>query len=93
MHQNDAISKYMTNIIAKPAINTVVAEVADSVELSEGAQKFATLLKSVKETMDGSEKTEEAKVADIMAKMNSNSYSVPTGDVVKSILSGIDTYI
>ena len=38
-------------------------------------------------------KTEEAKVADIIARMNDNSYKVPTGDVVSGIMSGIPTHI
>lgn len=91
--QNDAISKYINNVNNKPVKSPVKADISDSVELSDGAQKFAALLKAAKDSMENSGKTEEAKVADIMAKMNDNSYKVPTGDVVSGIMSGIPTHI
>lgn len=91
--QNDAISKYINNVNSKPVKSPMKADISDSVELSEGAQKFAALLKSAKDSMDNTGKAEEAKVADIMAKMNDNSYKVPTGDVVSGIMSGIPTHI
>ena len=91
--QNDAISKYINNVNSKPVKSPVKADISDSVELSDGAKKFAALLKSAKDSMDNSGKAEDAKVADIMAKMNNNSYKVPTGDVVSGIMGGISTYI
>lgn len=91
--QNDAISKYMNTVNSKPVKGELKAEITDSVELSAGAQKFAALLKSAKDSMDNSGAAEEAKAADIMAKMNNNSYKVPTGDVVSGIMSGIPTHI
>lgn len=91
--QNDAISKYINNVNNKPVRSPVKADISDSVELSEGAQKFAALLKAAKDSLENSGKTEEAKVADIIARMNDNSYKVPTGDVVSGIMSGIPTHI
>lgn len=91
--QNNAISKYINNVNSKPVKNTVRAGISDSVELSEGAQKYASLLKAAKESMDNSSIAEEAKVADIMARMNDNSYKVPTRDVVSGIMGGIPTHI
>ncbi len=91
--QNDAISKYINNVNSKTVKSTAKAEVSDSVELSEGAKKFAALLKAAKDSMDSSGETEDAKAADIMAKMNDNSYNVSTGDVVSGIMSGIPTHI
>ncbi|NLT14816.1 MAG: flagellar biosynthesis anti-sigma factor FlgM [Clostridiales bacterium] len=91
--QNDAISKYINNVNNKPVRSPVKADISDSVELSEGAQKFAALLKAAKDSLETSGKTEEAKVADIIARMNDNSYKVPTGDVVSGIMSGIPTHI
>lgn len=91
--QNDAISKYIHNVNNKPEKNPVKTGVSDSVELSEGAQKFAALLKSAKDSMENSGKAEEVKVADILAKMNDNTYQVPTRDVVSGIMSGIPTHI
>jgi hypothetical protein len=89
--QNDAISKYINNVNTKPAKAPVTAEISDSVELSEGAQKYTELLKAAKESMDKSGTAEEAKAADIMAQMNNNTYKVPTGDVVSGIMSGFPT--
>jgi anti-sigma28 factor (negative regulator of flagellin synthesis) len=91
--QNDAISKYINNVNAKPVKAPVKAEISDSVELSEGAQKFTALLKAAKDSMEKSGAAEEAKAADIMAKMNEGSYKVPTNDVVSGIMSGFPTHI
>lgn len=91
--QNDAIAKYMTNVNNKPVRSPVKADISDSVELSEGAQKYAALLKAAKDSVENSGKTEEAKVADIMAKMNNNSYKISTDDVVSGIMSGMSTDI
>ena len=83
--QNDAISKYINNVNNKPVKSPIKADISDRFEPSEGAQKFAALLKSAKDSMENPGTAEEAKVADIMAKMNNNSYKVPTGDVVSGI--------
>ena len=91
--QNDAISKYINNVNNKPVQSPVKADISDSVELSEGAQKFAALLKAAKDSMENSGKAEETKVADIIAKMNDNSYNIPTDDVVSGIMNRIDTLI
>jgi anti-sigma28 factor (negative regulator of flagellin synthesis) len=91
--QNDAISKYINNVSNKPVASPVRADISDSVELSEGAQKFAALLKAAKESIENSGKAEEGKVADIIARMNDNSYKVPTDDIVSGIISGIPTHI
>lgn len=91
--QSDAISKYVNNISNKPVKSPLKAEISDSVELSSGAQKFSALLKSAKEAMEQSGAAEEAKAADIIARMNDNAYKVPTGDVVSGIISGIPTHI
>ena len=91
--QSDAISKYINTVNSKTVKSPLKAEITDSVQLSDGAQKYAALLKSAKESMDKSSVTEEAKAADIMAKMNDNAYKVPTKDVVGGILSGIPTHI
>ena len=90
--QNDAISKYVNNVGAKPGKSPVKAEITDSVELSAGAQKFAALLKSAKDSMEKSGADEEAKAANILARMNDNTYKVPTGDVVSGILNCIPTH-
>jgi hypothetical protein len=82
---SDAISKYMNVVSGKPVKGELKAEITDSVVLSEGAQKYASLLKSVKDSVDKSSAAEEAKAADIMARMNSNTYKVPTEDVVRGI--------
>ena len=91
--QNDAISKYINNVNNKPVKSPIKAEISDSVQLSEGAKKFAALLKSAKDSMENSGASEEAKASDIMAKMNNNTYKVPTGDVVSGIMRGMSTDI
>jgi hypothetical protein len=91
--QSDAISKYVNTVNSKPVKSPLKAEISDSVELSEGAQKYAALLRSAKDSMENSSVAEEAKASAIMAKMNDNAYKVPTKDVVSGILSGIPTHI
>lgn len=90
--QSDAISKYINTVGAKPVKSPLKAEITDSVELSPGAQKFAALLRSAKDSMEIGA-AEDAKAADIMAKMNDNAYKIPTGDVVSGIMRGIPTHI
>ena len=91
--QSDAISKYLNNVNSKPAKSPLKAQITDSVELSAGAQKYAALLKAAKDSVENSSTAEDAKAADIMAKMNNQTYKVPTSDVVSGILSGIPTHI
>ncbi|SHH83209.1 Anti-sigma-28 factor, FlgM [Sporobacter termitidis DSM 10068] len=91
--QNDAISKYINNVNSKPVKSPLKAEISDSVELSAGAQKFAAFLKSAKDSIDKSSTAEDARAADIMEKLDSNTYEVPTDDIVGGILSGIPTHI
>lgn len=91
--QNDAISKYVNNVSDKPVKSQAGAGIADSVELSEGAQKYASLLKTARDSMSAADVSEEEKVADIMARMSNNSYQIPTEDVVSGIMSGIPTHI
>jgi sialic acid synthase SpsE len=93
VQQNDAISKYMNNVNAASAKNPITTKISDTVELSEGAQKFAALMKAAKESMEGTDSAEETKAADIIAKMNSNSYKVPSEDIVKGIIKGFPDHV
>lgn len=93
VQQSDAISKYLNNVNGSPAKVPSVSDISDSVELSEGAQKFSALMKEAKEAMVKAGIDEEVKVADIMARMNNNSYNVSDEDVLNGIMSGIPTNI
>lgn len=89
VQQSDAISKYLNNVSGSPAKVQNVSGISDSVELSEGAQKFSSLMKEAKVAMEKAGIDEEVKVADIMARMNNNSYNVSNEDVLDGIMSGI----
>ena len=90
--QNDAISKYINNVSNKPVASPVRADISTASSCRRRS-KFAALLKAAKESIENSGKAEEAKVADIIARMNDNSYKVPTDDIVSGIISGIPTHI
>jgi hypothetical protein len=93
VQQSDAISKYINNVNTASAKNPISTKISDTVELSEGAQKFAALMREAKESMEGADSAEEAKAADIIAKMNNQSYKVSTDDVVNEIMKGYPTHI
>ncbi|MPM36303.1 hypothetical protein SDC9_82898 [bioreactor metagenome] len=85
---SDAISSYQNvknNTFQK---SSPTAHISDSVELSEGAQKYSALLKAAKEAMVKSGSDEEVRAADIAARIKDGSYKVSSDDVVKDILSG-----
>lgn len=87
--QSDAISKYVNNINKTPVKNRVTANISDSLELSEGAQKFSALIKEAKEAVEKLGAGEEAKSAAIASQIDNNSYDVSSNNVVNDILSGI----
>ncbi len=91
--QNDAISKYINNVNAKPVKGPMATKISDSVELSEGAQKFTALLKAAKEALENASTLEDARAADIMAQIKNNAYDVPVKDVIDGILNGYPTRI
>jgi len=85
---SDAISNYQNvknNTVQK---SSLTANISDSVVLSEGAQKYSSLLKAAKEAMNKAGADEEARAAEIADQINNGSYKVSSDDVVKDILSG-----
>jgi len=86
--QSDAISKYVNSANSTSVKGPLTANISDSVELSEGAQKFSALMKAAKETVEKTGADEEAKVGDIINRMNAGTYKISTEDVVRDILSG-----
>lgn len=88
INHSEAVSKYI-NTTGSPASKAAPAvSRADSVELSEGAQKVSSLIKNAKEALKASGSDEDVKVADIVARLNNHTYNVSTDDVVNDILSG-----
>lgn len=87
VEQSDSISKYVNNVGNNPSKKPVEANISDTVELSEGAQKYSALMKAAKESADKIGSDEAAKVADIMARIRSNSYEVSDKQIVNSILN------
>jgi anti-sigma28 factor (negative regulator of flagellin synthesis) len=86
--QSDAISKYTAGKANAPAKTTPTAQVSDSVELSEGAQKYAAMMKAARDTLDQTDAKEAAKAAQVKARMEAGTYQVSDNDVVKDILGG-----
>jgi anti-sigma28 factor (negative regulator of flagellin synthesis) len=85
---SDAISSYQNvknNTIQK---SSLTANISDSVELSEGAQKYSALLKAAKEAVEKAGADEDIRAADIAASIKNGSYNVSSDDVVKNNLSG-----
>ncbi len=86
--KSDAIYKYESVAGGTQQKNAPAARISDSVELSEGAQKYALLLKKAKETAEAAGADEKARVADIAARITAGTYQVSDDDVVKGILGG-----
>lgn len=94
VNQSNAIAQYMNAVQANKEKTPARPELnSDSVELSDGAKKYAAFLKEARAQMDNAEVDEAAKVAEIMEKIKRNEYNVSGGDVAKSIMRGIPTHI
>jgi anti-sigma28 factor (negative regulator of flagellin synthesis) len=83
---SDAISKYTSGSGAVPAKGSPSAEVSDSVVLSEGAQKYSSLLKQVRQAVERSCDNEACRAADIAERIKEGTYQVSADDVVSGIL-------
>ena len=86
VNRNEAVTQYLNSTSNASAKTPPTVNISDSVELSEGAQKFSNLIKTAQDSLKASGSDEEIKVSDILAKMKDNSYHVSTDDVVKGIL-------
>ncbi|MPM15880.1 hypothetical protein SDC9_62254 [bioreactor metagenome] len=87
---SDAISSYLTSVRTTGHASVPAAKFSsDSVELSAGAQKFSSLLKSVKLELERDGQDEELRVAQIAARIQEGSYQVSSSDVVSGILSSL----
>ncbi|NLM83724.1 MAG: flagellar biosynthesis anti-sigma factor FlgM [Clostridiales bacterium] len=94
VNQSNAIAQYMNAVQAKQDKTPARPELqSDSVELSEGAKKYAAFLKQVRANLESSEVEEAAKVDEIMEKIKNNEYNVSSDDVARSIMRGIPTHI
>ena len=86
--RSDAISKYTNGLGSTSAKSSPSAAVSDSIELSEGAQKYSALMKAAKEAMERNDADEQFRAADILTRMKEGTYQVSSEDVVSDILSG-----
>ncbi len=85
---NDAISKYSNGVSRSAEKAAPMISISDKLELSEGAQKYADMLKAVKAEMDKLDERDEAKTADIIERIKNGTYQVSSSDLVASILKG-----
>lgn len=86
---SDAISNYQQMKNSTVQKSSPTANVSDSVELSEGAQKYSSILKAANEEMEKLGLDEQARVDYIQTRMSEGSYQVSAKDVAQSILDGI----
>ena len=86
----DAVSKYQ-NCVSPATKCRPAAGVSDSVELSDGAQKYSALLKAAKDEMASGDVQEQAKAAAIKEQISADAYHVSGRSVVKDILGGYPT--
>ncbi len=86
--KSDAIRQYENVAGGSTPKDPPAARISDSVELSEGAQKYAALLKKAKEATETADANETARAAEIAARIQAGTYQASTDDVVGSILSG-----
>lgn len=88
---NDAIlncNKIQKSASVKGSLET---KISDSLELSEGAQKYSALLKEAKESLAAADANEKIKMENILSKIKDGSYQVSEDEVVHDILSGFPT--
>jgi anti-sigma28 factor (negative regulator of flagellin synthesis) len=87
--QNDTISKYLSTKDKTASKTSVEANIEDKVELSEGAQKYAALIKTARDSADSSITDDDAKIADIKSKITNNTYNISDDQVARSIINGV----
>ncbi len=89
INQGDVISR-VTNTNGNPLSGAQVSlDISDTVELSDGARKYADMVRSAKAAMEASEAEEEARAANIASRVTNKTYQVSDEDVVGTILGGI----
>ncbi len=86
--QGDAISKYLNNVGSVQSKPVSAPKISDTVELSEGAQKYSAIMKAAKAAADKIGSDEDAKVADIKARIKNNTYAVSDQQITDSIING-----
>ncbi|HHU22244.1 MAG TPA: flagellar biosynthesis anti-sigma factor FlgM [Clostridiales bacterium] len=89
LHQSEAISKYSNIVNNTRPQNAGNPGISDSLDLSQEAQRFSSLIKEAKEAMNRIGRDEEIKVAEIINQIKNNSYHVSAEDVADKILGGI----
>lgn len=88
INQTEMIARYQNTINASaPKAERAVA-IRDSVELSEGAQQYATLMKQARTQLDQADAAEEDRVQDIAARIQAGEYHVAASAVTGGILTG-----
>ncbi len=89
VQQSDAISKYVNNVGVASSKPSTASRISDSVELSEGAQKYSAIIKAAREAAEKIGTDEDAKVADITARIKNNTYKVTDDQIADSIINGL----
>lgn len=89
INQTEMIARYQNTInVSAPKAERAVA-IRDSVELSEGAQQYATLMKQAHTQLDEADTAEESRVQEIAARINAGDYHVAASAVADGILTGV----
>ncbi len=87
INQTDMIARYQNTInVATPKTECATA-IRDSVELSDGAQQYATLMKQASAQLDQASAAEENRMQEIAARIDAGEYHVAASAVLDSILS------
>ncbi len=90
INQTEMIARYQNTINASAPKAERAAAIHDSVELSEGAQQYAALVKQARAQLDQADAAEESRVQDIAARIHAGDYQVFAGAVADSILTGMN---
>lgn len=87
LFQSDIVSRYMDSAacVSHKAEKTSATSSSDSVELSNGAQKYAELLHTARSAIDQSDKDEEVRTGEIMAQYQAGTYQVSDNDVIAAL--------
>lgn len=91
LFQSDIVSRYMDNatcVSHKAEKTSATSSSSDSVELSNGAQKYAELLHTARSAIDQSDKDEEVRTGEIMAQYQAGTYQVSDNDVIAALTGG-----
>lgn len=87
LFQSDIVSRYVSGATSVPQKTEAAKQAtSDTVELSDGAQNYAQLLRDARAALDQSESGEASRTDEIKAAMDAGTYQVSDDSLVDALV-------